>query len=100
MAIDRKDVRYVANLARLNLSDEEEDRFAGQLGDILDYVERLQEVNVDSVDPFISAASGGNVFREDRAHESLPLSDVLRNAPEDDGGGFLVPKVVDSGGDA
>jgi aspartyl-tRNA(Asn)/glutamyl-tRNA(Gln) amidotransferase subunit C len=98
MSITREDVRHVATLARLEFSDEAEARFEQQLGDILAYIDQLREVDVEGVEPYISAAAGGNVFREDAVGPSLARDDALANAPERDENGFVVPKVVD--GDA
>ncbi|MFW5858004.1 MAG: Asp-tRNA(Asn)/Glu-tRNA(Gln) amidotransferase subunit GatC [Planctomycetota bacterium] len=98
MTISRDDVHYVADLARLELSGAEEARFQEQLDSILDYIDQLQEVDIDGVEPYISAAAEGNVFRDDAMRPGLPRDDALGNAPERDAVGFVVPKVVD--GDA
>lgn len=95
MVITKDDVKYVANLSRLKLTEEEEALFCGQLGDILEYVQQLQEVDVEGVEPYISAAGEGNIFREDVAKESLPREKALQNAPEQGDDGFIVPKVVE-----
>ncbi|MBN1256843.1 MAG: Asp-tRNA(Asn)/Glu-tRNA(Gln) amidotransferase subunit GatC [Planctomycetes bacterium] len=98
MAISREDVKYVAHLARLEISQEEEEMFCRQLGDILEYIDQLQEVEIAGVEPYISAAPTGNVFREDVVGESLSPEVATANAPEHDGAGFLVPKVVGGAG--
>ncbi|MFH0911999.1 MAG: Asp-tRNA(Asn)/Glu-tRNA(Gln) amidotransferase subunit GatC [Planctomycetota bacterium] len=95
MAISQKDVRYVAALSRLELSPEEEALFGGQLGRVLEYIDQLQEVNVEGVEPYLSAAAQGNIFREDRVEPSLPTEKAVQNAPEQEGGGFVVPRVVE-----
>ncbi len=95
MSISKDDVKYVAALSRLELTEDEENLFSKQLGDILGYVNQLQEVDVDGVEPYISAAGEGNVFREDVVNESLPREDALVNAPEQGDDGFVVPKVVE-----
>ena len=97
MAIDREQVRHVARLARLALSVEEEERLAAQLGHVLDYIERLQAVDVSSVAPlsFAGDAAAGLPLREDVPHQSLPRETVLAQAPEEDGKAFLVPRIIE-----
>ena len=92
--ISEQEVRKIAHLARLELGEEEVSRFTGQLENILEYVESLNEVDVEGVEPFISAAEAGNVLREDEVRESLPREAALSNAPRQSGGFFQVPAVV------
>ncbi|MHC4884115.1 MAG: Asp-tRNA(Asn)/Glu-tRNA(Gln) amidotransferase subunit GatC [Planctomycetota bacterium] len=100
MGITREDVHYVANLARLHLTPEEEERFQSQLGKILGFVDHLQEVDVAEVEPYLHAAAAKNVFRCDRPHQPLPREKALQNSARHDNEGFIVPKVVDSGSGA
>lgn len=97
MAIDRAQVRHVARLARLALSSDEEERLSAQLGHVLDYIERLQAVDVSSVEPlsFAGDAAAGLPLREDVPQESLPRQIVLAQAPQEDGQAFLVPRIVE-----
>ena len=95
MAITRTDVEYVANLARLELTDAEKDQFVEQLGRILHHVDTIQAANVEGVEPYISAACEGNVFREDVARPSLDRVKALQNAPLQKDGAFRVPQVVE-----
>lgn len=97
MSISPEEVRHVATLARLALSDEEMEMFREQLGEILAYVDRLQEVDVEGVEPYVTAAGTDNVFRQDSVAPSLPREDALGNAPREEDGGFSVPKVVSGG---
>lgn len=90
-------VRKVAHLARLKLTDEEIDRMSDQLGKTLTYVEQLSEVDTDDVEPMAHAIELSNVFREDKARESLPRDQALSNAPKTDGKYFLVPAILDEG---
>jgi aspartyl-tRNA(Asn)/glutamyl-tRNA(Gln) amidotransferase subunit C len=90
-------VRDVAKLARLELSDEQVQRYAGQLASILGYVAKIAAADLEDVQPMAHAVPLHNVFREDQVGPMLPLEDVLRNAPETDGPFFKVPKVL--GGD-
>jgi len=97
MAIDRAQVRHVARLARLALSAEEEERFAAQLGHVLEYIERLREVDVAGVEPlsFAGDAEGGVPMREDETRPCLPREQVLAQAPQQDGQAFVVPRIIE-----
>jgi aspartyl-tRNA(Asn)/glutamyl-tRNA(Gln) amidotransferase subunit C len=97
VAIDRAQVRHVARLARLALSEEEEERFAAQLGNVLEYVERLQAVDVAGVEPlsFAGDAAAGLPLREDEPLPCLPRDKVLAQAPEHNGEAFLVPRILE-----
>jgi aspartyl-tRNA(Asn)/glutamyl-tRNA(Gln) amidotransferase subunit C len=87
-------VRDVAKLARLALDEPQIARFAGQLELILEYVAMIGEVDVVGVEPMAHALPVANVLRDDVAGPSLPLEQVLQNAPESDGPFFKVPKVI------
>ena len=89
------DVAYVAKLARLNLSDAETELFQKQLGDILDYVEKLHEVDVTGIEPAAHAVPIFNVFREDQARDWFTPEEALSNAPRQVKDLFIVPKVVE-----
>ncbi len=89
--------RHVAKLARLALSDQQLAKFTHQLESILEYVAKIERVDVSGVEPMAHAVPLANVLREDAAGPALPLEQVLRNAPETDGPFFKVPKVI--GGD-
>lgn len=84
MPLTRAQVRHIAELARLELSDEEIDRMASQLSAILDYAGRLQELNTEAIPPTASVVPLQNVMRDDVVTPSLPREDVLRNAPDKD----------------
>ena len=88
-------IKYVAHLARLKLSPEEETQLAAQLGNILGYIEKLKEVDVTGVEPTAHAFPMVNVFRADETRPSLSNEDALRNAPKKTNGLFVVPKVVE-----
>ena len=94
MKITKDEVLYVADLARLNLDDAAIDKFAGQIGEILDYVDKLNEVDTNGVEPTSHAISLTNAFREDEPREHLEREKALANAPEKEDGNFVVPKVV------
>lgn len=95
MATDEIDVRYVAHLARLALSPEEERKLGAQLGSILGYIEKLKEVDVTGVEPTAHPFALVNVARPDDTRPSLPNEDALRNAPACAKGLFIVPKIVE-----
>jgi aspartyl-tRNA(Asn)/glutamyl-tRNA(Gln) amidotransferase subunit C len=95
--LTRDDVRHVARLARLALADADLARLTPQLESILEYVAKIGEVDVAGVEPMAHALPLANVLREDVVEPSLPIEQVLRNAPETDGRFFKVPKVL--GGD-
>jgi aspartyl-tRNA(Asn)/glutamyl-tRNA(Gln) amidotransferase subunit C len=88
-------IDYVANLARLELTAGEKQKFAQQLGDILHYVDKLNQVDVTGVEPMAHAAPVYNVWQEDVARPGLPVASALRNAPEQREQQIVVPKVVD-----
>ena len=89
------DIKYVARLARLTLSPEEEQRMGAQLGDILGYIQKLEEVDVSAVEPTAHAFPLANVTRPDDVRPSLGQTEALRNAPAQANGLFMVPKIVE-----
>ncbi len=95
MAAAEIDVKYVAHLARLSLSSEEEQKLAAQLGDILGYIEKLKEADVGGVEPTAHAFPLVNVTRPDETRPSMPNEDALGNAPAKANGLFIVPKIVE-----
>ena len=90
-------VRHVAKLSRLALSQDQLARLAPQLESILQYVDKISEVDVSGVEPMAHALPLRNVLRDDVAEPGLPVEKVLANAPETDGPFFKVPKII--GGD-
>jgi aspartyl-tRNA(Asn)/glutamyl-tRNA(Gln) amidotransferase subunit C len=95
MKITEKEVLYVAELARLELSPDEVDRFTTQLNGILEYMDQLNELDTSAVEPTSHVFPLKNVLREDEVGHSLPLDEVLANAPEHDKGHFVVPKIIE-----
>jgi len=89
------DVRYVANLARIDLSDAEIAQFQSQLGRVLEYVEQLKSVDVSQVEPTAHANPIYNVFRADEPKDGLEKTAALSNAPRQANGLFMVTKVVE-----
>lgn len=94
MAITRKEVEKVALLGRLLLSEAELDTMTSQLGDILNYMELLGELDTEQVEPMAHALDVANVFREDRVGASLDRDEALANAPKRDAECYLVPAVL------
>ena len=95
MAGTEMNVRYVAHLARLDLTPEEEQKFGAQLGQVLGYINKLTEVDVSQVEPTAHAVPMVNVTRPDEARPSLSNEEALRNAPAKANGLFVVPKIVE-----
>jgi aspartyl-tRNA(Asn)/glutamyl-tRNA(Gln) amidotransferase subunit C len=95
MNISIADVEHIARLARLELLPEEKSLFAGQMGAILDYVEKLKELNTDGIVPTSHAVPMENAFREDVTAPSIGLKKALANAPLSSGSFFAVPKVIE-----
>jgi aspartyl-tRNA(Asn)/glutamyl-tRNA(Gln) amidotransferase subunit C len=89
------DIKYVAHLARIALTPDEEKKLAAQLGGILGYIEKLKELDVTNVEPTAHAVPMVNVTRADEIQPSLPHDEALRNAPRQAGGLFIVPKIVE-----
>ena len=95
MAAVEIDVKYVAHLARLHLTPDEEKKFGEQLGQVLGYVEKLKGLDVSNVEPTAHAMPLVNVTRPDEIRPSIPHEDALRNAPAKASGLFIVPKIVE-----
>ena len=95
MAAAGMDVKYVAHLARIALTPEEEQTLGSQLEHILGYIEKLNELDVSQVEPTAQAVPLVNVTRPDAVRPSLSNEDALRNAPGKANGLFLVPKIVE-----
>jgi len=89
------DVKYVAHLARIALTPEEEEKIGAQLSSVLGYIEKLKEVDVSGVEPTAHAFPLVNVTRPDEVRPSLSNEEALRNAPAHANGLFIVPKIVE-----
>jgi len=93
--IDKEQVKKVAKLSRLQLTEAEAGEFTEQLSAILDYVEKLNELDTDNVEPLAHCLPISNVLREDVVKESLGTEKTLANAPQRDEDFFKVPKILD-----
>ena len=91
--IPEEEVRHVANLARLGLTDDEVKRMGGQLGAILDSIEQIRELDLKDVSPTANALNLTNVLRPDEPHRELPRDEALSTAPETVDDLFAVPKI-------
>ena len=92
--ISEETVRHIALLSRLECNDEEIHRFAGDLNEILDYVEKLKELDTSDVEPTSHAVRRKNVFRDDVPRTSLTNEQALSNAPDTENGCFKVPQII------
>jgi aspartyl-tRNA(Asn)/glutamyl-tRNA(Gln) amidotransferase subunit C len=95
MALTADEVRWVAHLARLQLSDAELAHLTPQVSAVVDYVGQLQQVNTEGVEPLAHPLPIQNVFREDEPRPSLPVDAALANAPERHGDFYQVPAVLE-----
>ena len=98
MRLSPAEVEHVAELARLALSDQEKELFREQLSSILEYVERLQQLDTGAIPPTATVLPLENVMRDDEVQPSLPLADVLANAPDVEANCFRVPVVLETEG--
>ena len=95
MSLDKATVARISRLARIATTDEEQDRLAGELSGILDWVEQLGEVDTDNVEPMTSVVEMVLKSREDVVTDGGRADDIVRNAPKSAQNFFVVPKVVE-----
>lgn len=93
--ISKQETEHIAKLAKLTLSEEEVDKFSSQLGETIDYVEKLKELNTEHVFPTFQTTGLKNVFREDEAGSSLTQKQALKNAKKTHKGYFVTKAVFD-----
>jgi aspartyl-tRNA(Asn)/glutamyl-tRNA(Gln) amidotransferase subunit C len=95
MGVDPKQVRHIAELANLRFSEAELDRLTEQMNQILRYMEKLNELETERIEPtFSSQEEAGTGLRQDRVRQSIPAETALRNAPKRGRGQFLVPRIL------
>ena len=94
--ITEQDVDYVAGLAQLSLDDETKERLVQELGAILAYMDKLNELDTSDVEPMVHVLELANVYREDEVGTSLDRETALANAPKSDEEYFLVPRILDA----
>ena len=95
MKLTLEEVKHIAELARLQLTDDEMARYAEQLSDILDYAARLQSIDTSGISPTERVSSAGNVLRKDEDRPGLSQQELLDNAPETEKGQFRVPPILE-----
>ena len=95
MAVTIKDVEHIAKLAKLKFNDAEKEKLRGELNKILEYIDKLNELDLTNVEPMENMNEAENVFREDVTGPSLTKEEVLKNAPSKTDNFFKVPKVLD-----
>jgi aspartyl-tRNA(Asn)/glutamyl-tRNA(Gln) amidotransferase subunit C len=95
MSIDKATVAKIASLARMKVTEDDLNYYAPQLQNILQWVEQLQEVNTDNVEPLANVSEIALTLREDKVTDGDKVDDILKNAPESTEGFFVVPKVVE-----
>lgn len=93
--ISKEDVKYIAKLSMLKLSDEEIENFTVKFDEILDYMRELQEVDTENVKSIYSVSTHYQYFRKDEVEESFSREEIIKNAPEEQFGYFKLPKVLD-----
>lgn len=94
MSVTKKDVEHIAKLARLKVTEGEAEHFTSQLNQILSYVEKLNELDTENIEPLSNPVENTNVFREDKLKPSINTEEALRSAPDKDEEHFKVPKVI------
>ena len=95
MSLTREEVEHIAHLARLQLSEEEKERYRQQLSSILEHVAKLQALNTEDIQPMSSVVAERSRLREDEAGVCLTTEELLRNAPDVQSNQFRVPPVLD-----
>ncbi len=94
--LDIEKVKHIARLSRMELTNEEEEKFAGQLSSILDYVGELSKIDTENVEPTANVTGLSNIMRADEVEESgVSQEDIAKNAPKFENGNFIVPGVFE-----
>jgi len=92
--ITTEDIEYVAKLAKLNLSEEEKEKFVGQMGDIVEFANQVSKLDTEGVKPTNHILELKNVFREDEVKPSYSRDEILKNAPVKEAGCIVVPSII------
>lgn len=95
MKITKKEVLDTAELARLEIKDDELDKFINQLGNILEYIKDLNRLDTTDVEPTSHVLELSTLLREDEVAQIIDTEEVLRNSPKSEDGFFVVPKVIE-----
>ena len=96
MSVTKSDVEHIAKLAKLEIREDEINKFTSQFNKVLEYVEKLNELDTENIEPLSHPVEGENVFREDILKKSIPTTDALKNSAFNDEEYFKVPKVIKS----
>lgn len=96
MKIDKQTVERIAHLSRLNFDEGAKDKLTSELNVILDWIDQLNEVDTEGIEPLTNMSAEMNVLREDEAKNEISHEDALKNAPKKDSNYFRVPKVLDN----
>lgn len=95
MAVSKEDVKHIADLAKLKIEDSELDEYLDHLNKIIEYVDKLNELDTNNIEPLINPVEGSNVFRGDIVKSSVSTEEALKNSPQKDDKYFKVPRVID-----
>ena len=95
MSVSKKDVEYVAELSRLNFSEQEKENLVDDLNQILNYMEKLNELHTENVDIIVNPYYIENKFREDEVQESMNLESIIENSPQNLEEYVVVPKIIE-----
>ena len=95
MTIDLKTIKHISKLSRISVSDEKAKKLAGDLNSIFDFIEKLNELDTDKVEPLTSIAETSLKFRTDEVKSKNIRNQILKNSPEENEDFFVVPKVVE-----
>ncbi len=96
MSVTKNDVEHIAKLAKLEIKEDEINEFTSQLNKVLEYVDKLNELDTENIEPLSHPVEGENVFREDVLKNSIPTEDALKNSASKTEEYFKVPKVIKS----
>jgi aspartyl-tRNA(Asn)/glutamyl-tRNA(Gln) amidotransferase subunit C len=94
MPVTRKEIEHIAELARLKFTDAELENYTGKLNQILSYVEKLNELDTENIEPLSHPVESENIFREDIVKPSINRDEAFKNSPDHDNVFFKVPKVI------
>lgn len=95
MSLSREEILNIAKLSRLEFSEENIQKFQNELNSILEYINVLEEINTDDVEPLVQVNESGMNLREDIIRKSLTSEEAMRNAPQSQDGALIVPKMVE-----
>ena len=95
MTIDLKTIKHISKLSRISVDDAKADKLAGDLNSIFDFIEKLNELNTDNVEPLTSVAETTLKFRADKVKSENIRDQILKNSPEENEDFFVVPRVVE-----